>query len=112
MPAPAALPLYRLSEDGQRTGGRPVLPPPPAEAIITLVVTLVVHGRPIAAIVAACGFPRQTIVEWTDAAGVQWAAVDQQGGPPSARPGCGTGGRDPRSRNRVGIVWVALTITL
>src|SRR5579859_6079539 len=48
-----------------------------AEAIITLVVTLVAHGCPIAAIVAAFGFQRQTVAAWMDAAGVQSAAVHQ-----------------------------------
>ncbi len=64
---------------------------PLAEAIITLVMTLVAHGGPI----AACGLPRLTVAAWMDAARVPCAAVDQQGGLPRARPGCGTGGREP-----------------
>ncbi len=94
---------------GSERAGAPFYRRPPAEAIITLVVTLVAHEGPIAAIVAACGFPRQTVAEWTDAAGVQCAAVDQPGGLPSARPRCGTGGREPGHAS-VGIVWVALTM--
>lgn len=94
---------------GSERAGAPFYRRPPAEAIITLVVTPVAHGCPIAAIVAACGFPRQTVAEWTDAAGVQCAAVDQPGGLPSARPRCGTGGREPGHAS-VGIVWVALTM--
>ena len=49
-----------------------------AEAIITLVVTLVAHGCPPAAIVAAFGFQRQTVCAWVDAAGGQCEAVHQQ----------------------------------
>ncbi len=48
------------------------------EAIIAQVVTLVAHGCPIAAIVAAYGFQRQTVCGWLDAAGVQGEAVHQQ----------------------------------
>ncbi len=45
------------------------------EATISLVVTLVAHGCPIAAIVVAFGIQRQTIAAWLDAAGSQCEAV-------------------------------------
>src|SRR5579859_2631664 len=49
-----------------------------AEALITLVVTLVAHGCPIAAIVAAFGFQRQPVSAGMDAAGAQCAAVHRR----------------------------------
>lgn len=49
-----------------------------AEASITQVVTLVAHGCPIVAIVAAFGFQRQTVCAWVDAAGAQCEAIHRQ----------------------------------
>lgn len=48
------------------------------EATITLVVTLVAHGCPIAAIVVAFALQRQTVCAWLDAMGGQCEAVHQQ----------------------------------
>jgi transposase-like protein len=48
------------------------------EATITCVVTLVAYGCPPAAIEVAFGVQRQTVADWTDAAGVQCEAVHQQ----------------------------------
>jgi transposase-like protein len=48
------------------------------ETTITCVVTLVASGCPPAAIEAAFGVQRQTVAAWTDAAGVQCAAVHRQ----------------------------------
>ncbi len=48
------------------------------EATITCVVTLVAYGCPPAAIEKAFGVQRQTVADWTDAAGAQCAAVHQQ----------------------------------
>jgi len=56
----AGTPFYRRSTD---------------EATIALVVTLVAHGCPIAAIVVAYGIQRQTVCAWLDAVGVQCEAV-------------------------------------
>ena len=53
-------PFYRRSTD---------------EATIALVVTLVAHGCPIAAIVVAFAIQRQTVCAWLDAAGVQGEAI-------------------------------------
>lgn len=53
-------PFYRRSTD---------------EATIALVVTLVAHGCPIAAIVVAFGIQRQTVCAWVDVAGVQGEAI-------------------------------------
>lgn len=58
----AGTPFYRRSTD---------------EATITCVVTLVAHGCPIPAVEAAFGVQRQTVADWTDAAGVQCEAVHQ-----------------------------------
>jgi hypothetical protein len=49
-----------------------------AEATITLILTLLAHGCPIAAIVVAFGVQRQTVAAWLDAAGAQCAAVQRQ----------------------------------
>jgi transposase-like protein len=46
-----------------------------AEATITLVLTLLAHGCPLAAIVVAFGVQRQTVAAWLDTAGMQCAAV-------------------------------------
>ncbi len=58
--ARAGTPFYRRTTD---------------EATIALVVTLVAHGCPIAAIVVAYGIQRQTVCAWLDAAGSQGEAV-------------------------------------
>jgi hypothetical protein len=47
------------------------------EATITCVVTLVAYGCPPAAIEAAFGVQRQTVADWTDAAGAQCARLHQ-----------------------------------
>jgi len=65
------------------------------EAIIAQVVTLVAHGCPIAAIVVAYGVQRQTVCAWLDAAGRQCEAVHRHLNLPTARFGCGAGGRNP-----------------
>jgi hypothetical protein len=46
-----------------------------AEVTITLILTLLAHGCPIAAIVVAFAVPRQTVAAWFDAAGMQCEAV-------------------------------------
>ena len=48
------------------------------EATMTLVVTLVAHGCPLAAIVVACGIQRQPVCAWLDAAGNQSEAIHRQ----------------------------------
>jgi transposase-like protein len=48
------------------------------EATLTCIVTLVAYGCPPAAITAAFGVQRQTVAQWTDAAGRQCEAVHQQ----------------------------------
>ncbi|MHB8646381.1 MAG: hypothetical protein ACYDAR_11395 [Thermomicrobiales bacterium] len=45
------------------------------EATITCILTLIAYGCPRAAITAASGVQRQTVADWTDAAGVQGEAV-------------------------------------
>ncbi len=47
-------------------------------ATITLILTLLAHGCPIAAVVVAFGVQRQTVSDWLDAAGAQCAAVHRQ----------------------------------
>ena len=49
-----------------------------AEATITLILTLLAHGCPLAAIVIAFGVQRQTVSAWLDAAGAQSEAVHRQ----------------------------------
>jgi transposase-like protein len=46
-----------------------------ATATITLILTLLAHGCPIAAIVGAFGVQRQTVAAWLDVAGAQCEAV-------------------------------------
>jgi transposase-like protein len=46
-----------------------------AETVIAQAVTLVAYGCPLAAIVAAYGVQRQTVIAWADAAGMQGEAV-------------------------------------
>lgn len=46
-----------------------------ATATITLILTLLAHGCPIAAIVVAFGVQRQTVAAWLDVAGAQCEAV-------------------------------------
>ncbi len=58
--ARAGTPFYRRSTD---------------ETLIALIVTLIAHGCPITAIVAAYGVQRQTVSDWLDAAGSQGEAV-------------------------------------
>jgi len=58
--ARAGTPFYRRSTD---------------ETLIALIVTLIAHGCPIAATVAAYGVQRQTVSDWLDAAGSQGEAV-------------------------------------
>lgn len=48
-----------------------------AEATIICILTLIGHGCPITAIVAAFGVQRQTVCAWVDAAGAQGAALHQ-----------------------------------
>jgi len=80
-----------------------------AEAIITLVVTLVAHGCPIAAIVAAFGFQRQTVCAWLDAAGSHGEAVQRQLVCQPRDLGA-VQADEIRVRQQGGIVWVALAM--
>src|SRR5947209_6108163 len=71
-------PRYRCTACGKtfsERAGTPFYRRSTAEAIITLVVTLVAHGCPLAAIVAAFGVQRETVCAWVDAAGRQGEAV-------------------------------------
>jgi transposase-like protein len=79
------------------------------EAIITLVVTLLANGCPLAAIVVAFGFQRQTVAAWLDAAGAQCEAVHQH---LVCRPrDLGTVQADEiRVRQQGGIVWLAMAL--
>jgi transposase-like protein len=58
--------------------GTPFYRRPTDEATITQVVTLIAHGCPLPAIVAAFGVQRQTVAAWMDAAGKQCEAVHRQ----------------------------------
>ena len=84
------------------------------EETITCVVTLVAYGCPPAAVEAAFGVQRQTVAEWTDAAGGQCEAVHQQ---LICQPrGCPLGGMgavqadEIRVKQQGGIVWGALAM--
>jgi transposase-like protein/IS1 family transposase len=48
------------------------------EATITCVVTLIAYGCPLVAIERAFGVQRQTVADWTDAAGMQCEAIHRQ----------------------------------
>jgi len=80
-----------------------------AEAIITLVVTLVAHGCPIAAIVAAFGFQRQTVYAWVDAAGAQCEALHRRLVCQPRDLGA-VQADEIRVRQQGGVVWVALAL--
>ncbi len=80
-----------------------------AEAIITLVVTLVAHGCPIAAIVAAFGFQRQTVCAWVDAAGAQCEAIHRRLVCQPRDLGA-VQADEIRVKQQGGVVWVALAL--
>jgi hypothetical protein len=79
------------------------------EAIIAQVVTLVAHGCPIPAIVAAFGIQRQTITAWMEAAGMHCAAIHRR--LVCQERALGTVQADEiRVRQQGGVVWVALAL--
>ncbi len=90
----AGTPFYRRSTD---------------EATIALVVTLVAHGCPIAALVVAFGIQRQTVCAWLDAAGVQSEAVHRHLVCQPRDLGA-VQADEMRVRQQGGIVWVALAL--
>ncbi len=92
--ARANTPFYRRSTD---------------EAIITQVVTLVAHGCPLAAIVVAYGFQRQTVCAWLDAAGVQGEAVHRHLVCQPRNLGA-VQADEIRVRQQGGVVWVAMAL--
>ncbi len=74
-------PRYRCTVCGKTFGARvgtPFYRRHTDAATITLILTLLAHGCPIAAVVVAFGVQRQTVSDWLDAAGRQCAAVHQQ----------------------------------
>jgi len=79
------------------------------EATITCVITLVAYGCPPAAIEAAFGVQRQTVADWTDAAGAQGEAVHQH---LVCRPrDLGAVQADEiRVKQQGGVVWLALAM--
>ncbi len=92
--ARAGTPFYRRATD---------------EAIITQVVTLVAHGCPLAAIVAAYAVQRQTVCAWLDAAGIQSAAVHQHLVCQPRDLGM-VQADEIRVRQQGGVVWVAMAL--
>lgn len=92
--ARAGTPFYRRATD---------------EALITLIVTLVAHGCPIAAIVVAYGIQRQTVCTWVDAGGSQSAAVHQHLVCQPRELGC-VQADEIRVRQQGQVVWVALAM--
>ena len=88
--ATANTPLYRLHHP---------------EATLTLVLTLLLHGCPIPAIVAACGLDERTVRAWLHKAGAHAALLhDQMVGGVEARP---VQADEIRVRVRGGAVWAA-----
>lgn len=72
---------YRCAVCGTTFGARAGTPfhrRSTAEATITCVLTLIAHGCPLAAIVAAFGVQRQTVAAWLDAAGDHCEAIHRQ----------------------------------
>ncbi len=91
--ATANTPLYRLHQ---------------AEATLTLVRTLLVHGCPIAAVVAAFGLDERTVRAWLHKAGAHAALLhDQMVGGVEARQ---VQADEIRVRVRGGVVWAALAL--
>lgn len=92
--ARAGTPFYRRSTD---------------ETLITLIVTLVAFGCPIAAIVAAFGVQRQTVCAWVDAAGRHCEALHQH---LVCQPrDLGVVQADEiRVRQQGGVVWLAMAL--
>jgi transposase-like protein len=80
-----------------------------AEAIIVQVVTLIAHGCPIPAIVAAFGVQRQTITAWLDAAGTQCEAIHRHLVCQPRDLGA-VQADEIRVRQQGGVVWVALAL--
>lgn len=73
-------PRYRCTMCGKTCGARvgtPFYRRHTEEATMTMILTLLAHGCPIAAIVIAFGVQRQTVSAWLDAAGAQCGAVHQ-----------------------------------
>ena len=89
--------------------GTPFYRRPTAEAIITQVVTLVAHGCPIPAIVAAFGVQRQTVTAWLDAAGAQCEAVHRHRVCHARDLGV-VQADEIRVRQQGRVVWVALAL--
>jgi len=74
-------------------------------ATMTLVLTLLIHGCPIPAIVAACGLDERTVRAWLHKAGAHAALLhDQMVGGVEARP---VQADEIRVRVRGGAVWAA-----
>ena len=89
--------------------GTPFYRRPSAEARITQVVTLVAHGCPIPAIVAAFGIQRQTVTAWLDAAGRQCEAVHRHLVCQPRDLGA-VQADEIRVRQQGGIVWIAMAL--
>jgi transposase-like protein len=80
-----------------------------AERIITLVVTLIAHGCPLAAIEAAFGIQRQTARQWVDAAGGHCAGVHQHLVCQPRDLGA-VQADEIRVRQQGGVVWLAMAL--
>ena len=87
--------------------GTPFYRRPTAEAIIIQVITLIAHGCPIPAIVAAFGVQRQTVMAWLDAAGTHCEAIHRHLVCQPRDLGA-VQADEIRVRQQGGIVWVAL----
>ena len=94
--ARAGTPFYRRATD---------------EALITQIVTLVAHGCPIAAIVAAYGVQRQTVCAWLDAAGIQSEAIHRHFVCQPRALGA-VQADEIRVRQQGQVVWVALALMI
>jgi transposase-like protein len=67
---------------------------------VTFVVTLLAHGCPLQAIVAAFGFDAGTVVAWPSYVGSPQPNHAWTSAPDSSRPRAGTGERYPRQETR------------
>ena len=76
---------------------------------VTLVVTLLAHGCPIQAIVAAFGFDERTVADWLDRAGLHCRAVHEHLVETSRRLGQ-VQADELRVKMQGAIVWMAMAV--
>jgi transposase-like protein len=81
----------------------------PSAEIVVIVVTLLAHGCPLQAIVAAFGFDERTVAAWLARAGRQGQAI-QEHVVEQARALGQVQAEEIRVKNQGGIVWMALAM--